>query len=63
MIRQIAKEVKQLSTESLEGIKILLNDADLTDIQATISGPGMLNKDHRNADENILYIALALTNS
>lgn len=40
VIRQISKEVKSLSTESLEGIKININEADLTDIQAYIDGPG-----------------------
>lgn len=39
VIRQISKEVKSLSTEQLEGIKININEADLTDIQAIIDGP------------------------
>lgn len=42
VIRQISKEVKTLSTESLEGIKININEADLTDIQALIDGPGIV---------------------
>lgn len=40
VIRQVSKEVKTLSTEQLEGIKIIVNESNLTDIQATIDGPG-----------------------
>jgi ubiquitin-conjugating enzyme E2 S len=39
VIRQISKEVKSLTTEQLEGIKVNINEADLTDIQAIIDGP------------------------
>ncbi|KAG5682977.1 hypothetical protein PVAND_012291 [Polypedilum vanderplanki] len=39
VIRQISKEVKTLSSENLEGIKVTINEADLTDIQAIIDGP------------------------
>lgn len=40
VIRQISREVKILSTESLEGIKININEADITDLKAIIDGPG-----------------------
>lgn len=40
VIRQVSKEVKHLTTEQLEGIKIAVNESNLTDIQATIDGPG-----------------------
>ena len=40
VIRQISREVKTLSTESLEGIKININEADITDLKAIIDGPG-----------------------
>jgi ubiquitin-conjugating enzyme E2 S len=40
VIRQISKEVKNLSNETLEGIKISVNESNLTDIQAVIDGPG-----------------------
>lgn len=40
VIRQISKEVKNLTTEQLEGIRISVNESNLTDIQATIDGPG-----------------------
>lgn len=40
VIRQISKEVRQLTTEKLEGIKIQVNESNLTDIQAVIDGPG-----------------------
>lgn len=40
VIRQISKEVKTLTTENLEGIKVHINESDLTDLQAVIDGPG-----------------------
>lgn len=40
VIRQISKEVKTLSTENMEGIKVHINEHDLTDLQASIDGPG-----------------------
>lgn len=39
IIRQIVKEIHQLSDEPPEGVKVLLNEADVTDIQALIEGP------------------------
>lgn len=40
VIRQVSKEMKKLTTERIEGIKISVNESNLTDIQATIDGPG-----------------------
>lgn len=39
IIRQVVKELQGLQTNALEGIKVLINDADVTDIQAIIEGP------------------------
>ncbi|CRL02333.1 CLUMA_CG015350, isoform A [Clunio marinus] len=39
VIRQVSKEVKTLTTEQLEGIQIMVNESNLTDIQAVIEGP------------------------
>lgn len=39
IIRQIVQEMHKLSDEPPEGIKVLLNEADVTDIQALIEGP------------------------
>lgn len=39
MIRRIAKEIKDLNTTPLEGIKVTLNEEDITDVQAAIEGP------------------------
>jgi ubiquitin-conjugating enzyme E2 S len=36
----IAKELRKLSTEPPEGIKVLMNEDDVTDITADIRGPG-----------------------
>ena len=41
IIRQIAKELADLTKEPLEGIKIFPNEADITDIRASIEGPGI----------------------
>lgn len=40
VIRQISREVKILSTESLEGIKININEENISQITALIDGPG-----------------------
>lgn len=40
-IRQIVKEMHELQTNQPEGIKVKLNEADVTDIQAIIDGPGL----------------------
>lgn len=40
IVRKVFKELEQLSTESLEGIKLITNDANLLDLQAIIDGPG-----------------------
>eukprot|EP00794_Sanderia_malayensis_P009134 gene9134-10107_t len=39
VLKQVAKELQSLQKNPPEGIKILVNDADLTDIQAVIEGP------------------------
>jgi ubiquitin-conjugating enzyme E2 S len=36
------KELKELISTPPEGIKIIANDEDMTDIQALIDGPGIL---------------------
>lgn len=38
----MAKEIHEIHTNSPEGIKVQINDADVTDIQALLEGPGML---------------------
>jgi len=38
-IRQVIKEMHEISLNSPEGIKLQINDADVTDIQAYIQGP------------------------
>lgn len=41
IVRQVMREVVELSQNPPEGIKIILNEGDITDIQATIEGPGV----------------------
>lgn len=38
-IRQVIKEMHEISLNTPEGIKVQINDADVTDIQAFIQGP------------------------
>ena len=40
VIRQVMKEMLDMSENALEGIKVQINEADVTDIQALIDGPG-----------------------
>lgn len=42
VIRQVSKELWELSANPPEGIKVFINEEDITDIQAAIEGPGML---------------------
>lgn len=39
IIRRVAKEMHDLANDPPEGIKVILNDQDVTDIQAFIEGP------------------------
>lgn len=39
VIRAVRKEMMQLTKSPPEGLKVLMNDADVTDIQATLDGP------------------------
>jgi len=39
VLRVVAKQLHSLQSEPPEGIKVFINDGDLTDIQATIEGP------------------------
>jgi ubiquitin-conjugating enzyme E2 S len=38
-VRQVLREMTELSQNPPEGIKVLLNEEDITDIQASIEGP------------------------
>jgi len=40
IIREVSKELIDLQKNPPEGIKIIMNEEDVTDIQATIEGPG-----------------------
>ena len=40
IIRQVAKELSGLVSDPPEGIKVFPNEDDITEIQATIEGPG-----------------------
>ena len=37
----VAKELRKLCQEPLDGIKVLLNEEDVTDVSAEIMGPGV----------------------
>ena len=40
VIMSVAKELRKLSQEPLDGIKVVMNEEDVTDITADITGPG-----------------------
>lgn len=40
IIRQVVKEMTDIYTNSPEGIKVQINETDVTDIQAVLEGPG-----------------------
>ena len=40
VIRCVSRELLDLSERPPEGIKVFLNEADITDVQAAIEGPG-----------------------
>lgn len=40
VIMSLAKELRKLSCEPLDGIKVVLNEDDVTDVTAEITGPG-----------------------
>ena len=44
IVRQVTREVVELSQNPPEGIKVFLNEEDVTDIQATLEGPGLQGK-------------------
>ena len=43
IIRRVAKEMAELAAQTPEGIRVILNEADVTDIQAVIEGPGNIS--------------------
>lgn len=43
IIRQVVKELSDIYANSPEGIKVQINEADVTDIQVTLEGPGKCN--------------------
>ena len=43
IIRQVTKELVELQKDPPEGIKVFLNEEDITDIRAAIDGPGLLS--------------------
>ena len=40
VVLAVAKELRKLTTEPLDGIKVIFNDEDVTDVNAEIKGPG-----------------------
>ena len=40
VIKRISKEMLELTDSPPEGIKLYINEEDITDVQATIQGPG-----------------------
>ncbi len=40
VIKKVLKEINEITTESLDGIRLIPNEQDICDIQAFIDGPG-----------------------
>lgn len=40
VIRKVATEMRKLMETPIDGVKIIPNESDITDIQAIIEGPG-----------------------
>ena len=43
VIKKVFVELKDLTQNPPEGIKVIINEEDVTDVQALIDGPGNLN--------------------
>jgi len=41
IIRQVMREVQEMQKCPPEGVRVCLNENDISDIQASIDGPGM----------------------
>jgi len=39
VVRAVGKQIQALATESMEGVQVILNEEDLTDVQAIVEGP------------------------
>lgn len=44
ILRGVVREMTELVKGAPEGIRVHMNDEDITDIQATITGPGIFNR-------------------
>ena len=55
IIRRVVKEMNDLVNEPPEGIKVNINDEDITDIQAYIEGPGSTMLSYFIWDYSIFY--------
>ena len=60
VIRSVSKELADLVTDAPEGIRIITNEEDITDIQAVIDGPGNTLHLHSNYDVFLHLIEMAL---
>ena len=55
VLKAVAKELTRLSSASLDGIKVHINDDDMTDIQATITGlPEQKGGEKKEKEERII---------
>ena len=42
VIKRVIKEISEITSEPLDGIKLISNEQDVSDIQAFLDGPGFL---------------------
>ena len=63
IIRQVAKEIIALKKDPPEGVKVLYEDEDITDIQAVVEGPGTASSHSvtcLSTHENVSFLFLFL---
>lgn len=58
VLRGVARELRRLAADPPPGVKLLLRDDDLTDVRATIEGPGTVTS-HDNSHTIYRYIHMS----
>ena len=42
MIKKVLKEINEINSDPLDGVRLIPNEQDICDIQALIDGPGQI---------------------
>jgi hypothetical protein len=60
VIRQLAKELKNLDQSPPEGIRVIVNDDDFTSISADIEGPGKVHLRGFDIEKHYIFYVFPL---